>query len=554
MARRSMPPVAVHAVAIPVLAALAWTGAAADRDAPPARWWTHVTALAGDDMQGRDTGSAGERKAARYVAAQFERAGLGPLADSSRRGYLQPVRLTARRVIESSSRIELLRDSGAPGAIAGPIAEPQLLGEDLVLNAGIDPAPSLDAPLVFVGYGLRIPEANYDDLGAPDVRGAIVVRFAGGPSAIPAPLRARHQTAAEFSRTLAAAGAVGVVTILNPWTPAAWTQVARTRLQESMDLAEPDVTHAGGGLRLALTVNPARAERWLTGSGHTLDELAALAKAGERLPRFPLAPRLRARVHVERRAVASQNVIGWLRGTDAALAREFLVLTAHLDHFGVGESVEGDAIYNGALDNAAGVAVLLDLAETLGRRSARRPRRSVVFAIVTGEEKGMLGSGFFLQHPPIDPGAIVAAINCDMFLPIHPLRLLTAFGMNESSLGDAVRRIARAAHVDVQDDPVPQRGTFLRSDQYSFVRRGIPALMIGIGAAPGSPDAEIQTAWLRDRYHAPSDDLRQPIDAQAAADYTRLLLALVQDIADDDARPRWKADSVFGRVGKLSEQ
>jgi Zn-dependent M28 family amino/carboxypeptidase len=529
-------------LAIGVLAAIAWTSRAVDDDARSAPWWAHVTTLASDDMEGRDTGSVGERKAAEYVAAELARAGVRPLTAAGIDGYFQPVRLTARRVVESSSRVELLR-GGSP--------EPQRLGEDLVINAGIDPASSLEAPLVFVGYGLRIPELDYDDLSAPDVRGAIVVRVAGGPT-MPPLLKAHHQAPAVFTRALVDAGAVGVVTILNPQAPAAWTAVARTRLQESMDLAEADV-NPKGGLQLALTVNPARADRWLAGSGHTVDELMALAQAGERLPHFALVPRLRARVQVDRRPLASQNVIAWLPGSDADLARQVVVLSAHLDHLGLGEPVDGDRLYNGALDNAAGVATLLEVAERLSHRREGPLRRSVAFAIVTGEEKGLLGSRAFLQHPPIDRDRIVADINCDMFLPIHPLRVLTAFGLGESDLGDVVRRVARAAQVGVQDDPVPQRGTFLRSDQYSFVRRGIPALMIGIGAEPGSTDAEIETAWLHHRYHAPSDDLRQPIDFRAAADYNRLLLAVVAAVADDAAAPRWKADSIFRRIVQASD-
>jgi Zn-dependent M28 family amino/carboxypeptidase len=301
-------------------------------------------------------------------------------------------------------------------------------------------------------------------------------------------------------------------------------------------------------------VNPASAEPWLAGTGRTLDELFALVQAGERLPRFPLVPSLRARMTVERRVVRSQNVAGILPGADPQLSREYVVLTAHLDHLGIGEPVNGDRIYNGALDNAAGVATLLDVATALSERKGdRRPRRSVLFLATTGEEKGLLGSRFFVARPTIDLSAIAAVLNCDMFLPIHPLRVLTAFGMNESDLGAIVGRVARAANVTAQDDPMPQRGTFVRSDQYSFVRKGIPALMIGIGAEPGSPDEQLEHAWLTQRYHAPSDDLQQPIDSGTAETYNRIVLALIQAIGDDPARPRWKSDSFFRRFSDKSE-
>lgn len=513
-----------------------------------ARWWAHVAALADDRMEGRDTGSAGERRAAEYVAAQFRAAGLQPVGRSTAGGtrvddFFQPVRLRSRRVIEASSRIELVRQG---------VAEPQTLGMDVIVSPAVDPAGDLDAPLVFVGYGLRVAEVGYDDLADVDVRGAVVVRMAGGPSAMPGPLKAHYQSTAELVRGLVDAGAIGVVTIVNPRTPAAYAQAARIRLQEATDLAEPGLG-ATEGLRLALTVNPTRAERWLAGSGHTLDDLTSLLEAGERLPRFRLGASLRARVRVERRDLLSQNVVGVLPGADPASRDEYVLLCAHLDHLGIGEPVDGDRIYNGAFDNAAGVATLLEIAQHLSEARDDRPARSLIFLATTGEERGLLGSRFFAGRPPIDLARVAAAINCDMFLPIHPLRVLTAFGMDESDLGDVARQVALASQVAVQDDPLPQRGTFVRSDQYSFVRKGIPSLMVGIGAESGSADERLQHAWFKSRYHAPSDDLRQPVDFHAAAAYNRLVLQLIQALGQRDARPRWRGDSFFRRFAERSD-
>jgi len=198
------------------------------------------------------------------------------------------------------------------------------------------------------------------------------------------------------------------------------------------------------------------------------------------------------------------------------------------------------------MDDASGVASLLDIAERLHESHAML-KRSLLFVAVTGEEKGLLGSRYFAAHPTVDSKSLVADLNLDMFLPLYPLRLLTVYGLNESDLGDAVRRAARSMNVAVQDDPEPQRNVFVRSDQYNFIRHGVPALMAAFGHQKGSKEEAIEKAWLTNRYHAPSDDLSQPVDRQAAADYNRLMLTLVETVANQAARPRWKTDSFFRR-------
>jgi Zn-dependent M28 family amino/carboxypeptidase len=201
------------------------------------------------------------------------------------------------------------------------------------------------------------------------------------------------------------------------------------------------------------------------------------------------------------------------------------------------------------MDDASGVATLLDLAATLHKNQAR-PRRSLLFVVVTGEEKGLQGSRYFAAHPTVDAKSLVADINVDMFLPIYPFRLATVHGLKESDLGDAVRQVAASIGVEVQDDPAPERNVFIRSDQYNFIRRGIPALKIDNGYKKGSKEEQIQKAWLAQRYHAPSDDLQQPVDVQAAARYNRLILALATAVANEAARPRWKNDSFFRRFAQ----
>jgi Zn-dependent M28 family amino/carboxypeptidase len=251
-------------------------------------------------------------------------------------------------------------------------------------------------------------------------------------------------------------------------------------------------------------------------------------------------------VKVETTQLTSDNVAAKLTGADPTLKNEYVVLTAHLDHLGVGGAVNGDRIYNGAMDNASGIATLIETATAMAKPSTR-PKRSVLFVAVTAEEKGLLGSRYFATNPTVSAEAIVANINMDMFLPLYPFKILTVFGLDESDLGATARTVASSMGIAVQADPEPARNRFIRSDQYSFIRQGIPALALKVGYEPGSPQAAIAAAWTKERYHAPSDDLQQPIDLESAAGFTTLLGKLAAAVADQPQRPRWNADSFFKR-------
>jgi Zn-dependent M28 family amino/carboxypeptidase len=225
------------------------------------------------------------------------------------------------------------------------------------------------------------------------------------------------------------------------------------------------------------------------------------------------------------------------------LRNQYVIVSAHLDHLGTGEKINGDGIFNGAMDDASGVASLIEIARAL-QTGKVKTRRSIVFLAVTGEEKGELGSRYFAEYPTFH-GRIVADINLDMYLPLFPLRYLEVQGLNESSLGDDIRAVATAAGVEIQADKDPNANRFIRSDQYSFVKKGVPALAFKFGWIPGSPEEKIFRDWYRDRYHSVTDDVSQPVDRAAAAKFDRVLLALLERVADAPGVPQWKPDSYF---------
>ena len=300
------------------------------------------------------------------------------------------------------------------------------------------------------------------------------------------------------------------------------------------------------GEQLTVAWNPAHADELFAGAGHTFDEIVAAAEEGKQPPRFAITARLRAKTAVIHGEVESQNIAAIYPGSDPQLKNEYVVMSAHIDHLGIGTPINGDSIFNGAMDNAAGIATMLDVAAHL-KEAAVKTKRSILFVAVTGEEKGLLGSQYFATNPTVPAKSIVADINNDMFLPLYPLKILTVYGLDESTLGDDIRAVAQPMGIKVQPDPEPNRNVFIRSDQYSFVRHGVPAVMLDFGNRKGSKEEQIAKQWRTERYHAPSDDLNQPVDKQAAGKFNELTARLLERVANADAKPAWKPTSFFRR-------
>ena len=497
-------------------------------------WWDTVKEISDDKYEGRDTGSKGEHQAQEFIVGKLKSLGVEPAASN---GYFQSVKLRTVEIDEPHCQLSLVQDGQA---------QTLTLGEQAYFSTRYPLAPKVDAQLVFVGYGLNIPEKNYNDFSGLDLKNKVAVILTGSPADVPSALSAHYQSRAERWKALKAAGAIGLIQIQNPASvDLPWARSALNRNHPSMDLIGPEFDETSGS-KVAIAFNPAYADLLLRGSGHTFAELAALGKERKPLPHFALKVSLSATTATRSRDVDSTNIVAQIPGTDPTLKAEYVVLSAHIDHVGIGEPINGDRIYNGAMDNGSGSALLLDIARSL-KQTHTTLKRSLLLVWVTGEEKGLLGSKYFAEHPTVAPKSMIADINTDMFLPIVPLKILTVYGLAESDLGDRVKQVGDQLNVQIQPDPQPLLNVFIRSDQYNFVRHGVPSLMIDVGAAPGSPDAAIIKAWRTERYHAPSDDANQPVNLATAAAYEEVIRTLVIEVANDPKRPQWKQDSFFRR-------
>ena len=497
------------------------------------RWWAHVVALANDRMEGRDTGSNGYLQAERYVIGEFEKAGLKPAGE---RRFLQPVPLHVVRLLTDQSSVELVRKDGVH----------KLAWLRQIATAARSTLPdTLEGDLIFLGDG---PAAGVPPL---EIRGKIVVqmpavrRAGAAATAGPAPGAAAGRANAAGGRANmvmrdGAAATIAIDSTGGP-EPPRWP----VAYSVAMSLAETPLRQAD--VPLTFRFNPAFADELFQGSGHTYAELQKLADDGKPLPQFAIPARLRATMTVESGELSSDNLVAVLPGSDPALADQYLVLSAHLDGYGIGEPWNGDRIYNGAFDDAAYVATLIDLAQTL-HESGRQLKRSLLFLVVTGEEKGLLGSHYFAAHPTIAKEKLVADINLDQLRPIFPLKILTMLALDESSLGVVAKQVAQKMDIRIQADPEPERRLLTRSDHYSFMQIGVPATGFIFGYEKDSPEEQVYRHWYAERYHSPADDINQPWDPPAAAKFNDFFGRLVEAVANAPDPPKWRPGSQFAHA------
>jgi len=506
------------------------------REQRAAAWWDDVAGFSADSMEGRLTGTPGYDRAAALVVERLRRLGLEPAGSE---GFYQRVEFEEQFLDPGAARVSLVARGGAVTTLRVP--------EDMVVSRRAPLPPRIDAPLVFVGYGLHMPEADHDDFAGMDLRGKIAVYVAGGPANVSGALKSHAR--AERARLLAERGAIGAIGV----TPTAqleapWARSVSGAAQSGMYFADAAIRNVPGSFFEA-SVDPAQAERLFAGSGRTFAQVAALSDSSAPVPSFALNQSLRAELAPRTRRLASPNIVARLPGSDPRLRAEHVVLSAHLDGLGIGTAVNGDAIYNGALDNAAGVAALLDIAAEL-RRTRARPRRSILFLFVTAEEKGLLGSRYFSRRPTVPRESIVANLNYDMALPLYPLTGITVIGAEESGIGAEAAVVARTVGLPLLPDAFPNRNSFTRSDQYAFIEQGVPAAAFKFGFAAGTPQAETERVWRATHYHSPSDDGSQPVFREDEIRLHDFIAALALRIANADGRPRWNETSFFRRFAR----
>ena len=512
-------------------------------DVRPERIRAHVEFLADDLLEGRAAGSRGYDLAARYVASQFELLGLKPAGDAGT--WFQSIQFVEGSPVIPAGRLELLR---AGGTVTLESAKDFLPGLDYFA-----PQSQVEAPLVFAGFGVHAPERGYDDFAGVDLRGKIAVVLGGAPPTFPSTARAHHSAGLTKNAELVRQGAVGVLTIRPPWderlTP--WERIVQSSWRPGMRWLDADGQPANAfpALKRQAVLGPSGAAAVFEGAPKTLQQAFADGEAG-RPNSFALPGRAKLAGQTLTTRRGSANVVALLEGGDPALKHEYVVLTAHLDGLGKGAAVGGDSIYNGAMDNASGIAMLLEVARVL-QASPERPKRSIVFLATTAEERGLLGADYYADRPTVPRDAIVANVNMDMPVSVVPMRDFVAYGAEHSTLGAAAARAAQAEGFALTPDPRPDEVIFVRSDQYPFVRRGIPALYIDNGETARDPrhDAKaLYEAFTKDRYHQPSDDVSQTIDYPTLAALARVNARVTLDVANAAERPRWNAGDFFGET------
>jgi len=500
----------VAAFAALALSACASTSAAPD--AQTAAWWATTAALSGDDMEGRDTGSPGYDRAAAYVAERFAQAGLRPAGDNGT--YLQSISFRDIEVVADGTSFSITNWDGAPAR------QLRFLRDISVTPAWGMPA-RIEGQLTFAGY------CRPSDL--EDVRGFIVMCIGTR--------RDGQTTAASRLEAATAAGAVAIINVDDisfAQEPPRWPLAyARTVTLAETPQAAPTIPV----LRMSADAFLELLRENGTQYENVFDHVALNAP----LMSVALMGGLRAEFATRERSYASANVLAVLPGTDPALADEPVLLIAHLDGFGYGTPVNGDNLYNGALDDAAYVATLITFADARNGRGFRRP---IIFAAVTAEEKGLWGSRWLAAHPTPAAPTPIAVLNLDQLRPLYPLRVLTTLGLEDSTLGQTVRDIAGSMGIEVRRDLEPERNLFRRTDHWPFVQRGVPAVSFLFGFDESDAEARARYRdWYENRYHAPQDDITTPIDLQAQADFHRFYFALTEAVANADAPPHWLVNS-----------
>jgi hypothetical protein len=487
-------------------------------DADTLAWWHTTEALSGDDMEGRDTGSAAYQRAAEYVAARFKAAGLKPAGEDG--GYFQSVPMHEISVTSKGTSFTLVR----PDLSETPL----IFLQQITVMASDDLPAQLEAPLTFRGY------CGKETMS--DIAGKIVICFATPRDGLPSNLD-RAGNAREGK-------AVGLLNIDDPYftiEPPRWpiSYARAVALRSTPAAKRPQAPLA------IMRISPDTLAAVLTGTGQDPAAILKLGGTKQALANFDVSGKLRVRLSVTQRDIASPNILATLPGSDPQLSDEYVVIAAHLDGYGYGTPVKGDDLYNGTLDDAAYVALIIQMAENIKAGRLPQPKRSILFAAFTGEEKGLLGSRWFVSHPTVPVAQLAADVNLDQLRPLFPLNILTAEALADTTLGETTRLVAAPLHIEIRADSEPERLLLRRADQFSFLTIHVPAISFIFGYDANTAAEQRYREWYQVRYHRPQDDLTQPVDFAAAAKFDDFFYKLVETIANDAKRPMIYRTSSF---------
>lgn len=492
----------------------------------------HVAFLADDALEGRGTGTRGYDVAAAYVAAQFVGLGLKPAGEKG--GWYQQVTFQERSLVSGKVTI-----AGPAGTRSWDNATEVLIGA-----SAREKMQDVTAPVVFVGYGIDAPKQGFDDYKGLNVKGKIVAYLSGFPKGTPSEMGAHLGN--EKARMAAARGAIGTISLgtiasekVRPWK----TALQYAGVPSLSWVGKDGKAHLDApGIRAGATLNLPAAEALFAGAPVSLAAVRKQAEAGGKPKGFALKTTVRIERTSEWKTITSPEVAAMLPGSDPRLKDEVVVLMGHLDHLGI-KGDKGDTIYNGALDNAAGVATMLEVARAFAT-GAEKPRRSILFIANTAEEKGLLGADYFAHYPTVPIEKIVGLVDLDMPMLLYPFTDVVAFGADHSTMGPMVARAAGEMGVTLAPDPFPEQGVFTRSDHYMFVKQGVPAVFFATGYGSGG-EAKWNEFFAK-HYHQPSDDMSLPILWDQGARFAEINYRVTRTIADADQRPLWYKGDFFG--------
>lgn len=515
-------------------------------DIAPNKIAEHVKVLAADDFEGRAPATEGEKKTVAYITEQYKAAGLKPGGDlvNGQRAWTQDVPLAR---FENKGEVKV-------GVTAAGKAQTWTQGEEVALRAaqtGAGKVSIKDAPVVFVGYGVTAPERNWDDFKGMDLKGKIALVLVNDPDFETGKGDFGGKAMTYYGRwtykyeEAARQGALGFL-VIHETAPASygWATVKNSNTATVFDIIREDPTKAHAPLEGWIQRD--KAAELLAASGLDFETLKKQAQTREFKPVELKGVTFSADYDVDVQKIVSKNVVGLVPG--AKRPDETIIYSSHWDHLGVGlPDAKGDTIYNGAVDNADGIATMIEI----GRAFAKGPQpdRSVVFLAVTAEEKGLLGSEYYAANPLYPLGKTVANINMDALSPTGPAKDFTSSGDAASTLQDAMIAVGKAQGRTYSPDPRPEAGSFFRSDHFPFAKRGVPAISFGSGRdlvsggkAAGDAFAKAYTA---DRYHQPADEFDDSWNLEGMAQDGQLMLDLGRQLANSATWPEWKPGSEF---------